>query len=104
MIHLINSITGYAIGINGFDRIGRLVLRSLWGRENFEITHINDPLGDAMGAAHLLKFDSVHGRWNKATSNDQNNLSIEGQLISFSQESDYIKVLWNEKSCRCMSC
>ena len=72
------------IGINGFGRIGRLVLRALWGRKNIEITHINDPLGDAKGAAHLLEFDSVHGRWNKAISNDQNNLSIESQPISFS--------------------
>jgi glyceraldehyde 3-phosphate dehydrogenase len=85
------------IGINGFGRIGRLVLRALWGRENIEITHINDPLGDAKGAAHLLEFDSVHGRWNKAISNDQNNLSIEGQPISFSQESDFTKVPWKEK-------
>ena len=51
------------IGINGFGRIGRLVLRALWGRDNIKITHINDPLGDAKGAAHLLEFDSVHGRW-----------------------------------------
>ena len=85
------------IGINGFGRIGRLVLRALWGRENIEITHINDPLGDAKGAAHLLEFDSVHGRWNKSISNDQNNLSIEGHPISFSQESDFSKVPWKEK-------
>ena len=84
------------IGINGFGRIGRLVLRALWDRENIEITHINDPFGDAKGAAHLLEFDSVHGRWNKSISNDQNNLSIEGQSISFSKESDFIKVPWNE--------
>ena len=44
------------IGINGFGRIGRLVLRALWGRENIEITHINDPFGDAKGAAHLLNL------------------------------------------------
>ena len=79
------------IGINGFGRIGRLVLRALWGRENVEITHINDPLGDAKGAAHLLEFDSVHGRWNKAISNDQNNLSIESQSISFSKEKEFFK-------------
>ena len=46
------------IGINGFGRIGRLVLSALWERENIEITHINDPFGDAKGAAHLLEFDS----------------------------------------------
>ena len=50
------------IGINGFGLIGRLVLRALWDRENIEITHINDPFGDANGAARLLEFDSVHGR------------------------------------------
>ena len=79
------------IGINGFGRIGRLVLRALWGRENIEITHINDPFGDANGAAHLLEFDSVHGRWNKPISSDNENLSIESQSISFSKESDFIK-------------
>tara|TARA_B100000614_G_scaffold193860_1_gene175049 strand:- start:52 stop:219 length:168 start_codon:yes stop_codon:yes gene_type:complete len=40
-------------------------------------------LGDAKGAAHLLEFDSVHGRWNKAISNDQNNLTIEDLSIFF---------------------
>ena len=71
------------ISINAFGRIGRLVLRSLWGRENIEITHINDRFGDAKSAAHLLEFGSVHVRWNKAISNDQNNLGIESHQISF---------------------
>ena len=51
------------IGINGFGRIGRLVFRSLWDRPDIELVHVNDPAGDAAGAAHLLEFDSVHGRW-----------------------------------------
>ena len=84
------------IGINGFSRIGRLVLREFWGRENIEIKHINDPLGAAKRAAHLLEFDSIHWRWNKAITNDSHNLSIEGQPISISQESDYTKVPWVE--------
>ena len=84
------------IGINVFSRIGRLVLRALWGRENSDITHINDPLGDAKGAAHLLEFDSVHGRWNKAISVEQVNLRIESQPISFSQERDFTKVPWDK--------
>ena len=54
------------IGINGFGRIGRLVLRALWGRPGIELVHVNDPAGDAVTAAHLLEFDSVHGRWNRA--------------------------------------
>ena len=51
------------LGINGFGRIGRLVFRALWGRPGIEIVHVNDPAGDAPTAAHLLAFDSVHGRW-----------------------------------------
>lgn len=53
------------IGINGFGRIGRLVLRAsaAWGKNNgIEFVHINDPAGDAPTHAHLLNFDSVHGR------------------------------------------
>ena len=40
------------IGINGFGRIGRLVLRALWGRSGIEIVHVNDCAGDAVAAAH----------------------------------------------------
>ena len=40
-------------------------------KKTVEITHINDQFGDAKGAARLLEFGSVHGRWNKAISNDQ---------------------------------
>ena len=53
------------IGINGFGRIGRLVFRALWDRADIEITHINEIAGDSNAAAHLLEFDSVHGRWGK---------------------------------------
>ena len=53
------------IGINGFGRIGRLVLRILWERKDIEITHINEIGGNSLTASHLLEFDSVHGRWNK---------------------------------------
>ncbi|ATJ83249.1 ArsJ-associated glyceraldehyde-3-phosphate dehydrogenase [Halomonas beimenensis] len=51
------------IGINGFGRIGRLAMRCLHGRDGVAVTHINDPGGDAATFAHLLEFDSVHGRW-----------------------------------------
>ena len=54
------------IGINGFGRIGRLTLRSLWRSVEsgeVEIGLINDPGGDAATFAHLLEFDSVHGHW-----------------------------------------
>ena len=51
------------IGINGFGRMGRLTMRLLLERGDVEIVRINDPAGDAQTLAHLLNFDSVHGRW-----------------------------------------
>ena len=51
------------VGINGFGRIGRLMMRVAWSWPEIEFVHINDPGGDAETLAHLLNFDSVHGRW-----------------------------------------
>jgi glyceraldehyde 3-phosphate dehydrogenase len=53
------------VGINGFGRMGRLALRAGWGRPGVEFVHINEVAGGAETAAHLLTFDSVHGRWNR---------------------------------------
>src|ERR1700736_14038 len=51
------------IGINGFGRMGRLVLRAAWDWPEFDFVHVNETKGGPETAAHLLKFDSVHGRW-----------------------------------------
>jgi glyceraldehyde 3-phosphate dehydrogenase len=51
------------IGINGFGRIGRLAMRAAWEMGDVEIVRINDPAADAATYAHVLNFDSVHGRW-----------------------------------------
>lgn len=51
------------VGINGFGRVGRLALRAAWGWDSIEFIQINDPAGDTETLAHLLNFDSVHGRW-----------------------------------------
>ena len=51
------------VGINGFGRMGRLTMRAIYDAEDIEIVKINDPAGDAATLAHLLNFDSVHGRW-----------------------------------------
>ena len=56
------------VGINGFGRIGRLALRAAWDWPELEFVRINDPAGDATTHAHLLNFDSVHGRWRRARS------------------------------------
>ena len=51
------------IGINGFGRMGRLALRAAWGWPELAFVHVNEIKADAPAAAHLLTFDSVHGRW-----------------------------------------
>src|SRR5690606_35487523 len=53
------------IGINGFGRIGRLAMRAAWEMADIEILRINDPAADTVTYAHLLNFDSVHGRWHR---------------------------------------
>ena len=84
------------IGINGFGRIGRLVFRALWGRPGIELVHVNDKAGDAATAAHLLAFDSVHGRWQQAVQADDQGFMVAGQAVRYSQISDPAAVAWRE--------
>ncbi|MEQ5802565.1 ArsJ-associated glyceraldehyde-3-phosphate dehydrogenase [Halomonas sp. H10-9-1] len=88
-----------SIGINGFGRIGRLVLRSLWPRVaagEVELARINDPGGDAATFAHLLEFDSVHGHWSpgQGIRAEDDAIVIDGRRIACSanralEESDW---------------
>lgn len=70
------------VGINGFGRIGRLALRAAWNWPELEFVQINDPAGDAATHAHLLNFDSVHGRWQYEASSDSDSMSIGGKRIN----------------------
>ncbi len=72
------------IGINGFGRIGRLALRAAWGWPDLEFVHINELTGGAETAAHLLVFDSVHGRWPHQVTGKDGVISIDGKPLSFS--------------------
>lgn len=72
------------IGINGFGRMGRLALRAGWGRSDLEFVHINEVAGGPETAAHLLTFDSVHGRWNRSVTASNGRLSIDDTEIAFS--------------------
>ncbi len=69
------------VGINGFGRIGRLALRAAWAWPEMEFVAINDPGADAATLAHLLNFDSVHGRWDREADADGDDMVIEGQRI-----------------------
>jgi glyceraldehyde 3-phosphate dehydrogenase len=66
------------IAINGLGRIGRLALRAGWDREDLQFVHVNEPNGGAETAAHLLSFDSVHGRWGRAAHGEPDTLTIDG--------------------------
>ncbi|WP_258808153.1 ArsJ-associated glyceraldehyde-3-phosphate dehydrogenase [Pseudidiomarina sp. CB1] len=73
------------IGINGLGRIGRLALRIFSERSDVEVIQANDPGGDAATFAHLLQFDSVHGRWSQAVQADGDGLVIDGHAVKFTQ-------------------
>ncbi len=83
------------IGINGFGRIGRLVLRESFERNDVEIVAIND-LMEIDQLAYLLKYDSVHGTFKKEISIDGNNLVIDGKKVRVTAEKDPSLLKWDE--------
>ncbi len=85
---------GSRIGINGFGRIGRLALRAAWGWPDLTVAHVNEIGGDAAVSAHLLSFDSVHGRWNHEVNGEGSQLVIDGIPISHSSIKDPGAVPW----------
>jgi glyceraldehyde 3-phosphate dehydrogenase len=81
------------IAINGFGRIGRLALRQMVGRPGIEVVGIND-LTDVATLAHLLKYDSVHGRFPGTVSVSGNDLVVNGATIRISAERDPAALPW----------
>lgn len=69
------------VGINGFGRIGRLCLRAAWQWPEIEFVQINDPAGDAETHAHLLNFDSVHGRWEHSAEANGSNITVGDKTL-----------------------
>jgi len=84
------------VAINGFGRMGRLALRAAWDNSDFEIVHVNEVAGDVEAAAHLLKFDSVHGAWKAEISGADNMLVIDGKKLSYSQNRAIEDTSWHE--------
>ena len=82
------------IGINGFGRIGRMVLRLSLARTDLEVIAINDLL-DINHLAYLLKYDSVHGKINSNISIEGNSLNIDGQKIQITSEKDPKLIGWD---------
>lgn len=82
------------IGINGFGRMGRLALRAGWGPSGLQFAHINEVKGGATTAAHLLTFDSIHGRWPHQVAGDTDHLSVDGHTVGFSAYAKPGEVPW----------
>ena len=83
------------IGINGFGRIGRLVMRAAAAREDIEVVAINDLL-DTDYIAYLLKYDSTHGLFDGEIKVDNNNLVVNGKNIRITSERDPASLEWND--------
>ena len=85
--------------VNGFGRIGRLVFRYAWDDPLLDIVHVND-LCSCESAAYLVKYDSVHGTWDKEVevTEDGKGFTVDGKLVTFTQQSDFNDVDWKGKS------
>lgn len=85
----------YKVAINGFGRIGRVFMRRILEKKNIEIVAIND-LTDTHTLAHLMKYDSVHRKFNGIIDHTENSLIINGKSIRVYKESDPAKLPWKD--------
>jgi glyceraldehyde 3-phosphate dehydrogenase len=98
------------VGINGMGRIGRLALRAAMGGiyrtsddpradNRLDVVHINEIKGGAATAAHLLEFDSIHGRWRTTFDSDAGSVTVAGKRIGFSEAPTADAVAWGDLGC-----
>jgi glyceraldehyde 3-phosphate dehydrogenase len=86
---------GIKVGINGFGRIGRLVFRACCDDRDLEFVAVND-ITDAATLAHLLKYDSVHGRMRQTVGAEKDALMVDGRRIRVFSERDPAKLPWRD--------
>ena len=82
------------IGINGFGRIGRLVLRATCERDDVEVVGINDPFISPDYASYLLRYDSVHGQFKGTVEHTEDSLIVNGKKIKMFAEKEPNKIDW----------
>ncbi|PLX85506.1 MAG: type I glyceraldehyde-3-phosphate dehydrogenase [Desulfuromonas sp.] len=87
---------GIRVGINGFGRMGRLALRAAWDWPELDIVHVNEVKGGPEAAAHLVEFDSVHGRWARQVAAAEKSIVIDGVEVGFSGHPTPGEVPWAE--------
>ena len=86
------------VGINGFGRIGRLAMRVAWDSDLIQVVHVNEIAGNLESAAHLIKFDSMHGTWERNISicDSEKSRIIDGSTVSYSQNWELENPAWSE--------
>ena len=84
------------LGINGFGRMGRLVVRALRDQPSLELVHVNEHKGDVATAAHLLEFDTVHGRYGGTITTGDGRMVVDGSPVSYSDHSAPGDVPWDD--------
>jgi glyceraldehyde 3-phosphate dehydrogenase len=84
------------VGINGFGRIGRLTFRAAFDWDDVEFVQINDAKGNAATLAHLVNFDSVHGRWNHNAISEGDTILIKDHRIQCTQNRDIAATDWSQ--------
>lgn len=85
-----------SVGINGFGRIGRMVMRASLGRNDIDVVHIND-LTDTKTLAHLLKYDSVHGRLDADVQAKDGAIVVNGREIAVTAVRDPREIPWGDQ-------
>ena len=83
------------IGINGFGRMGRLALRAAWDQPGLAVVHVNETKGGVAAAAHLLEFDSVHGRWPRVISSQEGAFTIDSRDVAFTEAPRPVDAPWD---------
>src|SRR5690242_4853348 len=99
------------VGINGMGRMGRLALRAAMGavrraggdpraNKRLDVVHLNEIQGGAAATAHLLEFDSIHGRWHGSFGvEDDKTIRIDNKVLAFSSASKPGDVPWGDLGC-----
>ncbi|RDV03669.1 ArsJ-associated glyceraldehyde-3-phosphate dehydrogenase [Undibacter mobilis] len=100
-----------AIGINGMGRIGRLALRAALGGirrgpddpradNRLDVVHVNELKGGVSATAHLLEFDSIHGRWHASFAvEDEKAIVVDGRRLGFSEAAQPGDIAWGDLGC-----
>ena len=83
------------VGINGMGRMGRLTLRAAWGVGQLEFVQVNDLAGDAATFAHLLNFDSVHGKWQYNAESDGSDIVMGEHRIACTSNKSISDTNWS---------